>query len=40
MEGYGEEPGRFSIPHGIGVDSKNNLYAVDSHNHRIQKFAL
>jgi tripartite motif-containing protein 71 len=39
-DGYGNEPGRFSIPHGIGVDSKNNLYVVDSHNARVQKFAL
>jgi sugar lactone lactonase YvrE len=40
MAGAGEEPGTFTYPHGIGVDSKNNLYVVDSHNARVQKFAL
>lgn len=40
MAGAGDQPGQFTYPHGIGIDSKNNLYVVDSHNARVQKFAL
>ncbi len=35
----GTEPGQFFAPHGVALDSKGNLYVVDSYNHRIQKFA-
>ena len=41
LDGFGEEgtgPGQFYAPHGIAIDSKGNLYVVDSFNHRIQKF--
>lgn len=34
----GTEPGQFTAPHGVAVDSKGGLYVVDSYNHRIQKF--
>lgn len=35
----GDKPGQFNHPTGITVDSSNNLYIVDSGNHRIQKFS-
>jgi DNA-binding beta-propeller fold protein YncE len=34
----GVEPGEFYAPHGIALDSKGFLYAVDAYNHRVQKF--
>jgi tripartite motif-containing protein 71 len=40
MEGDSDRPGHFHYPHGIDVDSENNLYVVDSHNARVQKLAL
>jgi tripartite motif-containing protein 71 len=30
--------GQFSSPHGIAVDSSNNIYVTEETNHRIQKF--
>lgn len=33
------EPGYFSNPRGIGVDSVGNLYVADTGNHRVQKFS-
>jgi sugar lactone lactonase YvrE len=35
----GTEPGRFHLPHGVALDSKNCLYVSDTMNGRIQKFA-
>ncbi|NLA80940.1 MAG: hypothetical protein GX853_09425 [Chloroflexi bacterium] len=34
----GEAPGQFSHPNGITIDDDGNVYVVDEHNHRIQKF--
>ena len=36
--GPGSEPGQLSMPRGITVDSKGNIYVADSGNGRIQKF--
>lgn len=36
----GTEPGQFHTPHGLVIDSKDNLYVVDSQNHRVQKFSV
>ena len=35
--GPGAEPGRFSNPWGVALDSAGNLYVADSQNHRVQK---
>jgi len=35
---HGSNNGQFHNPHGIAFDSNNNLFVVDSGNHRIQKF--
>jgi tripartite motif-containing protein 71 len=37
-EGDGE--GQFNIPEGIDIDSSGNVYVADTHNSRIQKFAI
>src|SRR6185436_18627379 len=37
--GEGTEPGQFHLPHGITLDSQENLYVTDTMNGRIQKFA-
>jgi len=34
----GAEPGQFSNPWGVALDSAGNLYVADSLNHRVQKF--
>lgn len=34
----GTEPGRFHLPHGVALDSKDCLYVSDTMNGRIQKF--
>lgn len=39
-EGKGTGPGQFLVPHGLTMDSRDNLYVVDSFNHRIQKFHI
>ena len=36
--GYGAKPGELKFPTMVTVDSRSNLYVVDQHNHRIQKF--
>ena len=42
LRGFGEkqgsEPGQFLAPHGVALDSRGDLYVVDSFNHRVQKF--
>ncbi|MDB5310136.1 MAG: repeat protein [Gemmataceae bacterium] len=38
--GSGTEPGRFTRPHGMAVDSKGHLYVADAGNERIQKFEI
>jgi sugar lactone lactonase YvrE len=38
--GAGTEPGRFHLPHGIVLDSRDCLYVADTMNARIQKFAV
>lgn len=35
---FGSEPGQFKYPSMIALDSAGNVYVVDQHNHRIQKF--
>ena len=35
---FGEAPGQFKYPAMITVDNSGNIYVVDQHNHRIQKF--
>ena len=37
--GKGAEPGRFHLPHGLALDSRECLYVADTMNGRIQKFA-
>ncbi|MEX1231082.1 MAG: hypothetical protein WEB58_12630 [Planctomycetaceae bacterium] len=36
----GTEPGQFYAPHTVAVNSKGELYVVDTYNHRVQKFAV
>ncbi len=36
--GAGSEPGLFNGPMDIAVDSRNNIYVLDSGNNRVQKF--
>lgn len=36
--GPGNYPGRFTLPHGIAVDSKGNIYIAEQEGRRIQKF--
>jgi len=38
--GEGTEDGRFHRPHGVALDSRGQLYVVDTMNYRIQKFAV
>jgi DNA-binding beta-propeller fold protein YncE len=35
----GTEAGQFNSPHGIALNSQNNVYVADSGNDRIQVFA-
>jgi len=35
---FGDKPNQFKFPTMITVDGSSNLYVVDQHNHRIQKF--
>lgn len=37
--GEGTEPGRFHLPHGVALDSRDCLYVADTMNARIQKIA-
>lgn len=39
LEGEGTESGRFHLPHGLALDSRDCLYVADTMNWRIQKFA-
>jgi len=36
----GTEAGQFHTPHGVVLDSKGNLFVVDTQNYRVQKFAV
>lgn len=36
----GTEAGQFHTPHGLVIDSRDDLYVVDSQNHRVQKFSV
>lgn len=36
--GEGSGPGQFRTPHGLAVDSRGDLYVVDTMNARVQKF--
>ncbi|MES2005602.1 MAG: 6-bladed beta-propeller [Bacteroidota bacterium] len=36
--GFGDKPGQLKFPALIAVDQKENVYVVDQHNHRVQKF--
>jgi DNA-binding beta-propeller fold protein YncE len=36
--GYGAEPGKFNVAHGIAVDAKGQLWVADRENQRIQIF--
>ncbi len=36
----GDGEGEFFAPHGIAINSRSELFIVDSYNHRIQKFAV
>ncbi len=38
--GQGTEPGQFLAPHAVALDSRGDLYVVDSFNHRVQKFRV
>lgn len=35
---FGDKPGQFKFPTMIATDKASNVYVVDQHNHRIQKF--
>ncbi len=35
---FGDKPGQFKFPVMIAADKNSDLYVVDQHNHRIQKF--
>jgi tripartite motif-containing protein 71 len=35
---FGDKPGQFKYPTMIAADKNSNIYVVDQHNHRIQKF--
>lgn len=37
---YFNADGQFDSPHGIAIDSSNNLCVSDTYNHRIQVFVL
>lgn len=36
----GSAEGSFNAPYGLMCDGSNNLFVVDSFNHRVQKFDL
>ncbi|MDA0832806.1 MAG: hypothetical protein O2955_06945 [Planctomycetota bacterium] len=36
----GTEPGQFYAPHTVAVNSKGELYVVDTYNHRVQKYEV
>lgn len=39
-ETQGTEPGQFSAPHGVAINSRGELFIVDTYNHRVQKFEI
>ena len=38
--GPGRYRGQFTLPHGIGVDSKGNVYIAEQEGRRVQKYAI
>jgi len=38
--GPGRYRGQFTLPHGIGVDSRGNVFVAEQEGRRIQKFTL
>ena len=36
--GFGTKPGQLKYPTMLAMDSRSNVYVVDQHNHRVQKF--
>lgn len=36
----GTDPGQFSAPHGLAINSHGDLFIVDTYNHRVQKFTM
>jgi hypothetical protein len=38
--GLGREANQLNYPISLSFDQENNLYIVDCHNHRIQKFMI
>jgi sugar lactone lactonase YvrE len=40
LGGPGKDPGRFTRPHGMALDSRGHLYVADAGNQRIQKFEI
>ena len=39
-DGPGRYRGQFTLPHGIGVDSRGNVYIAEQEGRRIQKYSL
>ena len=39
-ETQGAAPGQFSAPHGIAINSRGEIFVVDTYNHRVQKFEI
>ncbi|MCB1208431.1 MAG: hypothetical protein KDK97_03840 [Verrucomicrobiales bacterium] len=39
-DAQGNGPGEFSAPHGIAINSKNELFIIDTYNHRVQKYRI
>ena len=39
-DGPGRYRGQFTLPHGIGVDSRGNVYVAEQEGRRIQKYSL
>jgi len=38
--GEGSQPNQFRYPINLSFDEENNLYVVDTWNHRVQKFSF
>ncbi|WP_218033041.1 family 16 glycoside hydrolase [Brevifollis gellanilyticus] len=36
----GTEEGQFYAPHGVAINSHNELFVVDTYNHRVQKYVI
>lgn len=39
-KGQGQQSNQLNHPYGLSFDRQGNLYVVDGHNHRIQKFEI